>query len=118
MHTRLTEVLSKLPLPATDRWPEGVWDIQAFSHGTMSAILFTPRGEDHQSAHKQDELYVVLKGSGVLVVEEARHPFESGDLLFVPANKAHRFEEFSQDIIAWALFWGPTDGEQAEGNTR
>jgi mannose-6-phosphate isomerase-like protein (cupin superfamily) len=112
MRIQLSDALSKLPLPATERWPAGVWDIEAFSHGTMSAVLFTPRGKDYQSSHKQDELYVVLKGSGVLVVEEDRHPFESGDLLFVPANKAHHFEEFSQDIMTWAVFWGPPDGEQ------
>ena len=53
----------------------------------------------------------MLQGSGVLVVEGTRRPFVAGDALFVAANKAHRFEEFSQDLVTWAVFWGPQGGE-------
>jgi mannose-6-phosphate isomerase-like protein (cupin superfamily) len=107
----LADAISKLPLPATERWPEGVWDTEAFAHGSMSVILFTPRGTDHQSSHTQDELYIVLKGRGALLIEGTRYPFVTGDVLFVPANNVHRFEEFSQDLTTWAVFWGPQDGE-------
>jgi mannose-6-phosphate isomerase-like protein (cupin superfamily) len=111
MRVSLADTLSKLPLPATDRWPQGVWDVEALAHGSMSAVLFTPRGRDYQSSHTQDELYIVLKGNGVLVVEDQPHSFVAGDLLFVPASKAHRFEQFSEDLATWAVFWGPPGGE-------
>ena len=111
MRISLSDSLSKLPLPATVHWPEGVWDTEAFAHGSMSVILFTPRDKDYQSSHGQDELYIVLKGHGVLLIEGTRYPFAPGDVLFVPANKVHRFEEFSQDLTTWAVFWGPPDGE-------
>jgi mannose-6-phosphate isomerase-like protein (cupin superfamily) len=111
MRISLADAMARLPLPATERWPEGVWDIEAFAHGSMSVVLFTPRGKDYQTSHMQDELYIVLKGSGVLLVEGTRHPFVAGDALFVPANKVHRFEEFSQDLATWAVFWGPQGGE-------
>ena len=112
MRISLTNAISKLPLPATERWPEGVWDTETFARGTMSVVLFAPRGKDYQTSHKQDELYVILKGSGVLLVENVRHPFAEGDVLFVPANKIHRFEEFTPDIVTWAVFWGPQNGEE------
>ena len=111
MRISLADAMSRLPLPATERWPEGVWDTEAFVHGSMSVVLFTPRGKDYQSSHDQDELYIVLKGNGVLLVEGTRHAFVAGDVLFVPANKQHRFEEFSQDLATWAVFWGPQGGE-------
>ena len=112
MRIALTEALSKLPLPATDSWPTGVWDHEAFNHGSMSVILFTPRGIDYQTSHAQDELYIVLKGSGVLLVEGIEHKFVEGDVLFVPANKNHSFERFTQDLVTWAIFWGPKGGEE------
>jgi len=112
MRIELAPTLSKLPLPATALWPQGVWDHEAFSHGSMSVILFTPRGTDYQTSHGQDELYVILKGSGVLLVEDTRHAFLEGDVLFVAANKTHRFEQFTPDLVAWAIFWGPEGGEQ------
>jgi mannose-6-phosphate isomerase-like protein (cupin superfamily) len=107
----LADALSKLPLPATERWPEGVWDAEVLAHGSMSVILFTPRGTDYQTSHRQDEIYIVLKGAGMLFVEGTRYPFAAGDVLFVAANKLHRFEEFSPDLTTWAVFWGPQDGE-------
>lgn len=111
MRIPLIDVQAKLPLPAIESWPEGVWDIEALAHGSMSVILFTPRGRDYQTSHNQDELYIVVKGSGALLVEERRFPFVEGDVLFVPANKAHRFEDFSDDLVTWAVFWGPKGGE-------
>ena len=113
MRIELAPTLSKLPLPATAQWPQGVWDCEAFSHGSMSVILFAPHGNDYQTSHGQDELYVVLKGSGVLLVEDTRQAFLEGDVLFVPANKTHRFEWFTPDLVTWAIFWGPKGGEKA-----
>ncbi len=104
---------ARLPLPATAEWPQGVWDIEALTHGTMSVVLFTPRGTDYQSPHDQDELYVIMRGTGVLEVEGARHAFVTGDVLFVPAHAAHRFIEFTADLVTWAIFWGSRGGETA-----
>jgi mannose-6-phosphate isomerase-like protein (cupin superfamily) len=112
MRIDLKSALSHLPLPATASWPEGVWDKTVFAHGTMCVIAFTPRGHDYQSSHEQDELYIVMKGSGTLVIEDTPHLFVEGDVLFVPATKPHRFAEFSPDLITWAIFWGPAGGEK------
>jgi mannose-6-phosphate isomerase-like protein (cupin superfamily) len=113
MHIDLQSALRHLPLPATAAWPEGVWDKTVFAHGTMSVIVFTPRGHDYQTTHSQDELYVVVQGSGVLQVAETAHPFAAGDVLFVPAAVRHRFVEFTPDLVTWAIFWGPPGGEPA-----
>src|SRR5690606_10226548 len=106
-----SEFLQQLPLPANEKWQEGVWDTETFRHGSMSLILFAPRGEDYQTPHDQDELYFVVKGSGDLVVEKHTFSFSAGDVLFVPAGKFHRFENFSDDLATWAVFWGPIGGE-------
>jgi len=37
--------------------------------------------------------------------------FGPGDVIFVEANVVHRFEDFSDDFAAWAVFWGPEGGE-------
>ena len=108
----LKNALSQLPLPATPVWPEGVWDKTLFAHGTMSVIIFTPRGHDYQTKHGQDELYIVIKGSGTLLIEGSRREFVEGDVLFVAAETEHRFLDFTQDLITWAIFWGPPGGEK------
>jgi hypothetical protein len=58
------------------------------------------------------ELYVIARGSGTFVNGDGRHPFSSGDVLFVPAGASHRFEDFTDDFATWVIFYGPEGGER------
>lgn len=107
----LENFLKMLPLPSTEKWPLGVWDINAISHGYMSVSLFTPRRHDYQTPHEQDEIYVVFKGQGKLVTQIETFDFVSGDILFVQSGDEHRFEDFTDDLILWVIFYGPKGGE-------
>lgn len=83
-----------------------------FRHGTLEAGLYAPRGRDPQSPHTRDEVYVVQTGTGWFVNRDTRRRFGPGDFLFVPAGVEHRFEEFSDDLAVWVLFFGPEGGEE------
>jgi mannose-6-phosphate isomerase-like protein (cupin superfamily) len=107
MKISLKETLAKLPLPATDKWPQGVWDVTAFQRGTLSLELFAPKGQDYQTPHAQDELYIVVRGGGTFLVEDEPFEFKPGDVLFVPARRDHRFIRFTDDLLLWVVFWGP-----------
>jgi len=73
--------------------------------------LFSPVQEDTQRPHTQDEVYFVAKGHGWFVNGEVRHAVSPGDVLFVPADVVHRFEDFSGDLMLWVVFYGPQGGE-------
>jgi mannose-6-phosphate isomerase-like protein (cupin superfamily) len=90
--------------------------VTLFERGTLSLELYAPQGRDDQEPHTQDELYVVVSGHGEFVNGAERHPFQAGDVLFVPAGVEHRFEKFSADFQTWVIFYGPQGGEQAEGD--
>ncbi|WP_428393728.1 cupin domain-containing protein [Lichenicoccus sp.] len=79
--------------------------------GTMKVGLYAPKGEDRQGPHKQDELYIVIRGSGDFIKGEERRRFAAHDVLFVEAGMMHRFENFSADFATWVVFWGPLGGE-------
>jgi len=106
MHLRPADLLARLPLPATERWPEGVFDIEAFARGGLSLELFAPRGVDHQSPHAQDEIYIVIAGRATLDIDGIEHACAIGDALFVAARMPHRFVNISDDFATWAIFWG------------
>jgi mannose-6-phosphate isomerase-like protein (cupin superfamily) len=53
-------------------------------------VLVAPE-PDHQVAHEDDELYVVLEGRGVLTIEGEPIPVEKGKAVFVSAGADHRF---------------------------
>ena len=42
-------------------------------------------------------------------------PFEAGDLMFVAAGTEHHFEDFTEDLAVWVLFYGPV---KKPGNKR
>src|SRR6478672_10461612 len=56
-------------------------------------VLVAPE-PDRQQPHEDDEVYVVLEGSGSLEVEDASHPLTEGQAIFVPAGADHRFTAY------------------------
>jgi len=91
--------------------PAGEHAVSVLQHGTLDVKLSLPERPNRQTPHEQDEIYVVLRGRGVLFHEDARDPFEPGDLLFVAAGIEHHFEDTSEDLAVWRVFYGPRGGE-------
>jgi mannose-6-phosphate isomerase-like protein (cupin superfamily) len=108
-HGSFAEWLGRLPTP------DGSSFAVAHEQGSMKLGLFAPRGIDLQQSHAQDEVYVVILGEGLFVNVGTRHRFGPGDLLFVPAGVVHRFEDFSDDLAVWFIFYGPEGGERLVG---
>jgi len=51
---------------------------------------------------KMDEAFYVLEGSGIFILNDARHPFDKGASIFVPKNSWHGFENPEHELL---LFW-------------
>jgi len=58
-------------------------------------VLVAPEA-DRQQPHADDEVYVVLNGSGVLDVEGEQVELHEGHAAFVPAGAEHRFVGYEQ----------------------
>jgi mannose-6-phosphate isomerase-like protein (cupin superfamily) len=58
-------------------------------------VLVAPE-PDRQQPHADDELYVVLEGSGLLEIEGRSIPLDEGHAAFVPAGADHRFSAYEQ----------------------
>jgi mannose-6-phosphate isomerase-like protein (cupin superfamily) len=56
-------------------------------------VLVAPE-PDGQQPHEDDELYVVLEGTGVLQVEGEDVPVREGTAVFVEAGADHRFTAY------------------------
>lgn len=89
--------------------------VELFQHGTLQVELYQPDRVDDQEPHDQDEVYVVISGSGDFVNGDTRRPFEAGEVLFVPAGVEHRFENFTEDFATWVIFYGRIGGERNQG---
>lgn len=85
--------------------------VGVFQHGSLEVEIYKPVKVDLQKPHTRDEVYIVISGSGLFINGEVRHPFQPGEVLFVPAGVDHRFENFTEDFVTWVLFYGPEGGE-------
>jgi mannose-6-phosphate isomerase-like protein (cupin superfamily) len=99
------EGLRRLPTPQGKRFTT------VFEHGTLVVEVYAPRGHDPQQPHARDEVYVVASGRGEFVAGDERTEFGPGDFLFAAAGVPHRFENFTEDLALWVMFYGPEGGE-------
>ena len=102
---RLAEAEARIPGPAGER------AVLVLQRGTLDIKLSIPTPPNRQTPHEQDELYVVIRGRGVLVHNGKREPFVSGDILFVAAGVEHHYTDFSNDLALWRMFYGRRGGE-------
>lgn len=92
--------------------------MDVFVHGSLEVEIYKPSKADLQKPHTRDEVYVVISGSGQFTKGEVRHPFQVGEVLFVPAGVEHRFEDFTEDFATWVFFYGSEGGEDKTHNNR
>ena len=102
---RLAEAQLGIPGHAGER------SVLVLRRGTLDVKLSLPVPPNQQTPHAQDEIYVVIRGRGVLIHNGKRDRFESGDLLFVAAGTEHHYEDFTEDLALWRVFYGRSGGE-------
>jgi mannose-6-phosphate isomerase-like protein (cupin superfamily) len=102
---RLAEAQAGIPYSANRR------SVRVLQRGTLDVVLGTPARPDDLTAHEQDEVYLVVRGRGVLFHDGKRDLFDAGDFLFVAAGIEHRLEDFSDDLLVWRVFYGAKGGE-------
>ena len=91
--------------------PAGEHAVSVLRRGSLDLKLSLPVLPNKQAPHAQDEIYVIIRGRGVLCHDGKREVFAPGDLMFVAAGTEHHFEDFSEDLAVWVVFYGPQGGE-------
>ena len=102
---RLADARARIPGPA------GEHAVSLMDRGTLKVKLSCPVPPNEQAPHAQDEIYVIVRGSGILIHDGKRDRLAAGDLAFVAAGSEHRFEDFTDDLTVWVVFFGPEGGE-------
>ena len=80
----------------------GERSVLVLKRGTLDVKLSLPVPPNEQTPHAQDEIYLIIRGRGVLIHDGRRDPFKSGDLLFVAAGTVL----WSAGWVFMAIFFG------------
>jgi mannose-6-phosphate isomerase-like protein (cupin superfamily) len=67
---------------------------------------------DGQQPHTEDEVYVVLAGRSRFTAGTQTREVRPGDVIFVPAEVAHRFHDIDEELRIVVVF-GPAEGSRA-----
>lgn len=101
----LADARARIPGPA------GEHSVSVLERGTLNLKLSLPVTPNQQTPHTQDEIYVIMQGRGFLVHDGRRDAFLTGDVMFIAAGTEHHFEDFTDDLSVWVIFYGPEGGE-------
>ncbi|HXW91830.1 MAG TPA: cupin domain-containing protein [Terriglobales bacterium] len=78
----------------------------------MSAGIYvlSPGEADPQSPHREDELYVVVRGRARMRVGPEDRAVSSGAVIFVAAEVEHRFYEITEELLV-LVFFAPAESQ-------
>ena len=85
---------------------------------SLGMAVWPAGGEDTQSPHDEDEVYVVMAGRGVIHVAGEHRPVKPGSVVYVDAGVVHRFHSVEEDLqvlVFWAPPYGSRSGATAPG---
>ncbi|AOT60669.1 MULTISPECIES: cupin domain-containing protein [Streptomyces] len=73
--------------------------------GAMACFL-PAGGSSDPDCHDQDEVMIVLSGSGTLDLAGETTAFEAGDLLVLPRNLSHVVHNPTDSVLTWvSVYW-------------
>ena len=89
--------------------------VEALRTGGLSAGLYrVPRGaDDGQRPHGEEEVYLVLEGSGRFRMGDEEFAVAPGQLFTVPARVEHGFHSITEDLLL-LVFFTPPEGTVGE----
>lgn len=72
----------------------------------MSAGLYVlqPGEPDRQAPHREDEIYYIVGGRGVIRVGDEDRPVVPGTVIYVPAGVEHNFHSITSELQVLVVF--------------
>lgn len=84
----------------------GYVDFLASEKLSVGLAIWPAKSSDRQRPHKEDEVYYVISGRGMIKVGADDRAVKSGSLVFVAAGVEHRFHDIEEDLRV-LVFWAP-----------
>ena len=70
-----------------------------------AGVYVLPAGDtDPQRPHREDEIYYVTSGRGVIRVGTEDRPVQAGTLVYVPPQVDHRFHSITEELRVLVVF--------------
>jgi mannose-6-phosphate isomerase-like protein (cupin superfamily) len=84
----------------------GYVDFLASEKLSVGLAVWPAGATDRQQPHREDEVYYVISGRGLIQVAGEDRDVQAGSLVFVAAGVEHRFHDIEEDLRV-LVFWAP-----------
>ena len=74
---------------------------------SMGLYVLPAGGIDSQQPHREDEVYVVMRGRGRITVGDETRPVEPGSIVYVDRGVDHRFHDINEELAILVFFAPP-----------
>jgi len=64
--------------------------------------------------HDPEQCYYIIKGRGLMIIEEETKEVKTGDAIHIPANKKHGIKNIGSDILEYLTANSPVFDKQHE----
>jgi mannose-6-phosphate isomerase-like protein (cupin superfamily) len=71
---------------------------------SMGLYVLPAGGTDPQSPHTEDEVYYVVSGRAKILVADENRDVQTGSIVYVAKNVAHRFHSIEEDLTILVFF--------------
>jgi quercetin dioxygenase-like cupin family protein len=65
-------------------------------------------------AHEPEQCYYIIKGKGLMIVEEEAREVCAGDAIYIPSNKKHGIKNIGDDVLEYLTANSPTFAKKYE----
>lgn len=101
-HVSTTDLMAQL-----DRENENY--LEVLSEESLSVEIARYPNPEKKTAHRTDELYFVISGSGMAHVGNERYAVTEGDVVYVQEGVEHDFFDVDDEITALVVFTDSQD---------
>ncbi len=82
----------------------------ADSRLAVTWVDVAPGGAQKPHRHEPEQVYVIVRGQGRMVVDDAERDIGEGDLVFVPPNALHGIRNTGEQTLTYVSASTPTFG--------
>jgi len=65
--------------------------------------------------HEPEQCYYIIKGKGLMIIEEESKEVTAGDAVYIPSNFKHGIKNIGDDVLEYLTANAPVFSEQYEG---
>ncbi len=78
-----------------------------------TVVEIKPSGEQRLHSHVPEQVYYILEGTGLMVVDDEKARVEAGDCIFIPSGAPHGLKNDGEGILKYFSAAAPSfDSEQ------